>query len=131
MDGTLIEAWASMKSFNPREQPSEGDDDDSGSTPGKEGRWKASGRNAECDLRGDKGANATHASVTDPDVKLFEKARGQEERPSQTAQWRTARHLAGGRLTTRSQMRFLSCHATRSSSAHSHGQLVPPTRQRL
>ncbi len=53
VDGTLIEAWASMKSFKPK--------DDSGDQPPS-----ASGRNAEADFKGEKRSNETHASTTDP-----------------------------------------------------------------
>ena len=66
VDGTLIEAWASMKSFRPR-----GADDD-GDT--------GSGRNAEADFRGHKRRNDSHASTTDPDARLYRKGHGQEGR---------------------------------------------------
>jgi hypothetical protein len=62
VDGTLIEAWASMKSFRPKD----GGDD----PPGP-------GRNGERDFRGERRSNATHASTTDPDARLYRKARGQ------------------------------------------------------
>ena len=65
VDGTLIEAWASMKSFRPRD----GSDDDG---PG--------GRNAERNFRGEKRSNETHASTSDPDAKLYRKANGQSSR---------------------------------------------------
>jgi transposase len=62
VDGTLIEAWASMKSFKPK--------DGSGEPP-------APGRNGEADFRGKPRSNATHASTTDPDARLYKKAAGQ------------------------------------------------------
>jgi len=62
VDGTLIEAWASMKSFRPK--------DGSGEPP-------AQGRNGERDFHGEKRSNATHASTTDPDARLFRKSSGQ------------------------------------------------------
>jgi transposase len=62
VDGTLIEAWASMKSFRPK--------DGSGEPP-------APGRNGEPDFHGEKRSNETHASTTDPDARLFKKAAGQ------------------------------------------------------
>lgn len=65
VDGTLIEAWASMKSFRPR--------DGSGDPPGP-------GRNGERDFRKEKRSNETHGSTTDPDARLFRKANGQESR---------------------------------------------------
>lgn len=67
VDGTLIDAWASMKSFRPKD----GSDDD-GTPPG--------GRNAERDFRGQKRSNETHASTTDPDAKLYRKGNGQSSR---------------------------------------------------
>jgi transposase len=67
VDGTLIEAWASMKSFKPRAgEPSDKDDD----APG--------GRNADVDFRGRKRTNETHASTTDPEAMLYRKGPGQE-----------------------------------------------------
>src|SRR6202521_4181713 len=57
VDGTLIEAWASMKSFKPKEPPTSGDG----------GRDGGSGRNAPADFRGEKRSNQTHRSTTDPD----------------------------------------------------------------
>jgi transposase len=65
VDGTLLQAWASMKSFRPR--------DGSGEPP--EG-----GRNAERNFRREKRSNETHASMTDPDAKLYRKGTGQESR---------------------------------------------------
>ena len=62
VDGTLIEAWASMKSFKPK--------DGSGEPP-------APGRNGEADFRGKPRSNQTHASTTDPDARLYKKAAGQ------------------------------------------------------
>jgi transposase len=69
VDGTLIQAWASHKSFQPKIQ----DDRDEGS-PDPPG---ASGRNGERDWRGQKRSNETHASTTDPDARLARKSDGQ------------------------------------------------------
>jgi transposase len=66
VDGTLIEAWASMKSFKPR--------DGSGDEPPAEG----SGRNTEAEFHGEKRSNDTHASTTDPDARLYRRGRGKE-----------------------------------------------------
>ena len=68
VDGTLIEAWASMKSFVLK--------DDSGAPPA--GRQADGGRNAERDFHGEKRANDTHSSTTDPDARLFRKGTGKE-----------------------------------------------------
>jgi len=65
VDGTLIEAWASLKSFRPK--------DGSGEPPGP-------GRNAESNFHGQKRSNETHASTTDPDAKLYRKGDGQASR---------------------------------------------------
>jgi transposase len=64
VDGTLIEAWASLKSFRPRDGSDE---------PPPDG-----GRNAEVSFRGEKRSNATHASTTDPDARLYRKGSGKE-----------------------------------------------------
>ena len=61
VDGTLIEAFASMKSFKPK---AEGGD---GPPPGDAG----GGRNAERDFHGERRRNNTHASTTDPDARLY------------------------------------------------------------
>lgn len=62
VDGTLIEAWASMKSFRSK--------DGSGNPPDP-------GRNGERDFHGEKRSNETHASTTDPDARLIRKGSGQ------------------------------------------------------
>jgi transposase len=67
VDGTLIQAWASMKSVRPTE----------GSGPDEP---PPGGRNAEADFRGEKRSNATHASTTDADAKLYRKGPGMEAR---------------------------------------------------
>ena len=65
VDGTLIEAWASIKSFKPRGGSNDG--------PPAAGR-----RNAEADFHGQKRSNQTHASTTDPDARLYKKGAGKE-----------------------------------------------------
>jgi hypothetical protein len=65
VDGTLIEAWASMKSFKPRD-PGDGDSPE------------GSGRNAPVDFKGEKRSNETHRSTTDPDAMLYRKGPGME-----------------------------------------------------
>jgi transposase len=73
VDGTLIEAWASMKSFKPKSSSS-GDDPegDSGEPPAERGR------NADTNFRGEQRSNASHASTTDPDARLYRKGGGKE-----------------------------------------------------
>jgi transposase len=63
VDGTLLEAWASTKSFRPK--------DGSGPPPG-------AGRNGEQDFHGQTRSNDTHASTTDGDARLYNKGQGKE-----------------------------------------------------
>lgn len=77
VDGTLIEAWASMKSFVPKSLPS-GSDPRDGSGPPPPAGGSGAGRNAERDFHGQKRSNETHASTTDPDARLFRKGKGKE-----------------------------------------------------
>ncbi|MBI1293201.1 IS5 family transposase [bacterium] len=65
VDGTLVEAWASMKRVRPKDGPAE--------PPAGGG-----GRNAEADFHGQKRTNDTHASTTDPDARLYKKGKGKE-----------------------------------------------------
>jgi transposase len=64
VDGTLIEAWASLKSFRPKDNP-----------PPPAG---GAGRNPEVDFHGERRLNQTHASTTDPEARLFRKGKGKE-----------------------------------------------------
>jgi transposase len=63
VDGTLIEAWASIKSFRKKD----GSDNDS----------QGGGRNAERNFHEEKRSNETHQSTTDPDARLYKKGDGQ------------------------------------------------------
>lgn len=65
VDGTLLESWASMKSFRPK--------DDGDAPPPASG-----GRNPAVDFHGQTRSNATHASTTDPDARLARKGKGKE-----------------------------------------------------
>ncbi len=61
VDGTLIEAWASQKSFQRKDtQPPKNNDS----------------RNASVDFHGEERTNDTHASTTDPDARLYKKSAG-------------------------------------------------------
>ena len=64
VDGTLLEAWASLKSFKPKTDAPAAPPDDPG--------------NPSVDFRGEQRTNATHASTTDPDARLYKKAAGQQ-----------------------------------------------------
>jgi len=65
VDGTLIEAWASHKSFRPK---------DGGKPPSGNGR--------EVDFHREKRSNETHQSTTDPDARLYRKSKGSEAKMS-------------------------------------------------
>jgi transposase len=65
VDGTLLEAWASLKSFRTKDRSDE--------SPGP-------GRNGERDFHGERRTNDTHASTTEPDARLFRKGPGKEAR---------------------------------------------------
>lgn len=64
VDGTLIDAWASHKSFKRK--------DDEGTPP--------QGRNPEVNFKGEKRSNDTHASTTDTEARLYKKAQGDKSR---------------------------------------------------
>lgn len=93
MDGTLVKAWASMKSFHPREgtapdrDDGPGDPPDGGVPPATSPDQSTAepepmtrpghrNRNAEVDFRGERRSNATHASTTDPEARMFKKSPG-------------------------------------------------------
>jgi transposase len=89
VDGTLIEAWASMKSFQPKaradgNEPPVAGSDGTGQASGEAQACEAAapaadkGRNAEANFHGQKRSNETHASVTDPDARLYRKGEGKE-----------------------------------------------------
>ena len=58
VDGTLIDAWAGMRSFQPRDENQDGP------------------RRRDGDFRGERRLNATHASTTDPEARLYRKGKG-------------------------------------------------------
>jgi transposase len=60
VDGTLLQAWASHKSFKPKDEPKQGP--------------PPAGRNAEVQWHGQKRSNDTHASTTDPESRLYRKS---------------------------------------------------------
>jgi transposase len=63
VDGTLSEAWASQKSFKPQ--------------AGRAAEPPAEGSHPEVNFRGEQRRNDTHQSTTDPDARLYQKAKGQ------------------------------------------------------
>jgi hypothetical protein len=68
VDGTLLEAWASLKSFRPKDPKKTTLPDDPG--------------DPTVDFHGEKRSNQTHESATDPDAKLARKAKGKEAKLS-------------------------------------------------
>jgi len=66
VDGTLIEAWASQKSFQRKDRQEPPSQDDPG--------------NPTVDFRGEKRSNATHESTTDPEARLARKSGGHESK---------------------------------------------------
>ena len=64
VDGTLLEAWASVKSIRPRDEE-------------RDPPAGAGGRNPWKDFRGERRSNATHVSTTDPEALLARKGEGQ------------------------------------------------------
>ena len=66
VDGTLIEAWASQKSFQRKDQPEQPPPDDPG--------------NPTVNFRGEKRSNDTHESTTDPEARLARKSGGHESK---------------------------------------------------
>src|SRR5919109_1998434 len=106
VDGTLVQAWASMKSFQPKaseptggaDEPSpvagwsggpeadgkEAREEDQGEmaddAPPKASRAEKKSRNIEVDFHGQKRSNETHGSTTDPEARLYRKGPGKEAR---------------------------------------------------
>jgi hypothetical protein len=93
VDGTLIKAWASMKSFQQKAEATPPDDEGPGDPPAPDTtlepapsqtpaetdpmpRNSRRHRNAEVDFKGEKRSNTTHASTTDPDARLYKKSPG-------------------------------------------------------
>jgi transposase len=93
VDGTLVKAWASMKSFQPKADGVPPDDEGPGDPPASDTtpdtaasetpaetdpmpRNTKAHRNAEVDFKGEKRSNSTHASTTDPDARLYKKSPG-------------------------------------------------------
>jgi transposase len=101
VDGTLIEAWASMKSFRSKD--------------GSEEPPAGGGRNKEADFHGRKRSNATHASTTDPDARLYRKGPGKEAKLC---------FIAHGLMENRSGLLVSTCltpadgHAERVAALH-------------
>ena len=72
VDGTLVAAWSSIKSFRPKDDAAP--PDPPAPPPG--------GRNAEVDFHAERFSNDTHRSTTDPEARLYRKGRGREAKLS-------------------------------------------------
>ena len=83
VDGTLLEAWASLKSVRPRDE-----ERDSPTGPGGRNPWK--------DFRGERRSNATHVSTTDPEALLARKGQGQAAKLSFAGRAHGEPQWAGG-----------------------------------
>ncbi len=142
VDGTLVKAWASMKSFQPKAADTPpGDDgpDDPPPTSVNPAIQPAQtepetapmphatrrSRNAEINFKGEKRSNATHASVTDPDARLYKKSAGtgavrcfmghalMENRHGLVVQGDLTR--ADGRAERKAALDMLHCHSPGST----------------
>ena len=71
VDATLLEAWAGLKSFRPKDDPPATPPDDPG--------------NPTVDFHGERRSNASHASTTDPDARLYRRSKGREAKLSYMA----------------------------------------------
>ena len=74
VDGTVIEAWASLKSFKKKEDSKGKNKNDPPPTSGS--------KNGSVDFRGEKRSNETHQSTTDPESRIFTKSKGSAAKPA-------------------------------------------------
>jgi transposase len=112
VDGTLLDAWASHKSFRPKDEP-----------PPPDGL----GRNPSRDFRGEQRSNATHASTTDPDARLARKSNHGAARLSyQASVLMDNRH----RLIVATDVRSPSYHAEGEGAIELLAMLPPRQRRR-
>jgi transposase len=86
VDGTLLEAWASLKSFKPKAPPTDAasapPNGEAPAPPAGESVAASSGRNPEVDFHGERRTNATHQSTTDSEARLAKKGKGKEAKLS-------------------------------------------------
>jgi len=86
VDGTLIEAWASQKSFRR-----------------KDGQGKRPGPGGEVDFHGEQRKNQTHESTTDPEARLFKKSKGSEAKLGYLGHVRESQRAFGADLSDRGE----------------------------
>lgn len=86
VDGTLIEAWASLKSFQAKDEAKKKRNERKRARKNRRGGGpKGGGSNAEVDFRGERRSNETHQSKTDPEARLARKGHGKEAKLSFSA----------------------------------------------
>jgi transposase len=113
VDGTLLEAWASHKSFKPKDgQPPSG---------------PPSGRNAEVGWHGQRRSNDTHASTTDPEARLFRKSNNQAARLCYTGHLLMEHRNA---LLVDAELCPATGYAERDTALEMLGRLPPSKRRR-
>lgn len=110
VDGTLIQAWASLKSFKPKDNDQE----------------PPAGKNPGRDFKGEKLTNDTHSSATDPEAKLYRKSLSQEPRLSFAAHLLTENHHG---LVVMSRVTQADGFAERETAKAMIGQLAPRKRR--
>lgn len=78
VDGSLIESWASLKSFRPKSEPRDGDPPGDGPNTPPDDAPKAgkAPKNETVDFHGERRSNETHESTTDPEARLARKSNG-------------------------------------------------------
>ena len=112
VDGTLLEAWASHKSFQPKDGPR-------GPVP--------PGRNAEVSYRGERRSNATHASTTDPQARLARKSNATAAKLSYAGHLLMEHRNA---LLVDIELSAATGYAERDTALEMLGRLPPTTRRR-
>ena len=110
VDGTLIQAWASLKSFKPRDDDQE----------------PPAGKNPDRDFKGEKLSNETHSSSTDPEARLYRKGLNQEPRLSFAAHLLTE-NLNG--LVVMSRVTEADGFAERETAKAMIGKIAPRKRR--
>jgi len=116
VDGTLIEAWASLKSFRPKDK-----DENDRPPPDDKG-------NPTVDFHGEKRRNETHESTTDPEARLARKGNGKEVKLAFCANGlieKPERHAAGAERHAR-----VCCTTTCPGSAESPWAVTRATTRR-
>ena len=124
VDGTLIEASASLKSFRPKEEPAEPEEPDEPDEPDHRG----GGRNVERDFKGERRSNDTHESRTDPDARLARKGKGKEARLSYAGHLVTENRHG---LIVEAELSRASGRAERETALNMLSRIAGPSRKTL